>query len=80
MEYKGGSKYEGLWEKGKRHGVGTMTYMTEEGSIESIYKGNWFNDLRSGEGKTIWKISTKYISYGGQYKSDLSNGKGLMIF
>ena len=54
--------------------------MTEGDSIECIYKGNWFNDLRSGEGKTIWKISTQFISYGGKYKSDLPNGKGLMIY
>jgi hypothetical protein len=34
----------------------------------------------SGEGKTIWKIITSSISYGGQYKNDLPNGKGLMIY
>ena len=80
MVYRHGDKYEGLWDQGKRHGVGTMTYLTKDGSVEKIYKGNWRNDQKCGEGKTIWKMITSTISYGGQYKNDLPNGKGLMIY
>ena len=65
MVYRGGDKYEGLWEQGKRHGVGTMTFTTGDGSIDRVYKGNWNEDHMSGEGKTIWKVITSTLSYGG---------------
>ena len=61
MVYRDGGKYEGLWEKGMRHGVGTMSYVTLSGTPDYTYKGNWVSDQKSGEGKSTWKNS----SYGG---------------
>lgn len=40
------NKYEGQWQKGKRHGVGAFNY-----SNGSKYEGEWFENLKHGLGK-----------------------------
>ena len=44
--WRDGSKYEGSFLNGKRHGIGTFT-----SSNGSIYVGEWFDDLMHGKGK-----------------------------
>jgi hypothetical protein len=48
----GGERYNGQWEKGKRHGLGTQTYRdwNAEGEVYHKYHGNWVNGKREGLG------------------------------
>ena len=46
MKYKDGSVYDGVWEKGHRHGFGIFN---EPSGAE--YCGNWRLDQRHGQGR-----------------------------
>ena len=51
-----GSKYEGLFKNGKRHGKGIMQQMHpyHKDELDIFYSGQWFDDIRQGEGHMIW--------------------------
>ena len=48
----GGERYNGQWEKGKRHGMGTQTYRdwNAKGEVYHKYHGMWVNGKREGRG------------------------------
>ena len=93
--YADGSEYQGEWQDGKRHGVGT--YISPTGTR---YEGEWENDGASGHGVCHYADGMKYdgqfengerhgkgvlISpegdrYEGQFKYDLLNGEGIYIW
>jgi len=90
-KYTDGSRYEGDWEDGEKHGQGTLTY-ADGGS----YEGEWENNLRHGYGVNIWANGARYSGnwrhnkkhgkgtltyadggrYSGEWKNDMRNGKG----
>ena len=41
-----GSVYDGLWEKGVRHGHGQQSYISDSGDGHNVYNGNWEQDNR----------------------------------
>ena len=93
--YADGSEYQGEWQDGKRHGIGT--YISPTGTR---YEGEWENDGASGHGVCHYADGMKYdgqfengerhgkgvlISpegdrYEGQFKYDLVNGEGIYIW
>ena len=93
--YADGSEYQGGWQDGKRHGIGT--YISPTGTR---YEGEWENDGASGHGVCHYADGMKYdgqfengerhgkgvlISpegdrYEGQFKYDLLNGEGIYIW
>ena len=93
--YADGSEYQGEWQDGKRHGIGT--YISPTGTR---YEGEWENDGASGHGVCHYEDGMKYdgqfengerhgkgvlISpegdrYEGQFKYDLLNGEGIYIW
>ena len=93
--YADGAEYQGEWQDGKRHGIGT--YISPTGTR---YEGEWENDGASGHGVCHYADGMKYdgqfengerhgkgvlISpegdrYEGQFKYDLLNGEGIYIW
>ena len=93
--YADGSEYQGEWQDGKRHGIGT--YISPTGTR---YDGEQENDGASGHGVCHYADGMKYdgefesgerhgkgvlISpegdrYEGQFKYDLVNGEGIYIW
>ena len=93
--YADGAEYQGEWQEGKRHGIGT--YISPTGTR---YEGEWENDGASGHGVCHYADGMKYdgqfengerhgkgvlISpegdrYEGQFKYDLLNGEGIYIW
>lgn len=70
--------YEGQWKNSKAHGKGILTkpgiVIIKDGVV---YKGQFAQDRKNGEGVEEWPDGTKYI---GNFYNDLKNGKGLMIW
>ncbi|PRP68141.1 MORN repeat-containing protein [Nonlabens agnitus] len=63
-----GSRYEGEWHNGLRHGNGTFYWIDGE-----HYEGEYVNDVRSGLGTYYWTNGEKFV---GSWDNDLRNGKG----
>lgn len=43
--YAEGDVYKGEWRDDKRHGKGTVTYVTPKGGILELYEGDWVNGM-----------------------------------
>ena len=69
--YADGAEYQGEWQEGKRHGVGT--YISPTGTR---YEGEWENDGASGHGVCHYADGMKYE---GQFESGERHGKGVLI-
>ena len=69
--YADGSEYQGEWQDGKRHGIGT--YISPTGTR---YEGEWENDGASGYGVCHYADGMKYD---GQFESGERHGKGVLI-
>ena len=69
--YADGSEYQGEWQDGKRHGIGT--YISPTGTR---YEGEWGNDGASGHGVCHYADGMKYD---GQFESGERHGKGVLI-
>lgn len=69
--YADGSEYQGEWQDGKRHGVGT--YISPTGTR---YEGEWENDGASGHGVCVYADERRYE---GEFKEGLRHGKGILI-
>ena len=69
--YADGSEYQGEWQDGKRHGIGT--YISPTGTR---YEGEWENDGASGHGVCHYDDGMKYD---GQFESGERHGKGILI-
>jgi hypothetical protein len=44
VTYKNGDKYEGAWQNGSRHGIGTL-WVLNQGKYHIRYSGDWASDL-----------------------------------
>ena len=69
--YADGAEYQGEWQDGKRHGIGT--YISPTGTR---YEGEWENDGASGHGVCHYADGMKYD---GQFESGERHGKGILI-
>ena len=69
--YADGAEYQGEWQNGKRHGIGT--YISPTGTR---YEGEWENDGASGHGVCHYADGMKYD---GQFESGERHGKGVLI-
>ena len=69
--YADGAEYQGEWQEGKRHGIGT--YISPTGTR---YEGEWENDGASGHGVCHYADGMKYD---GQFESGERHGKGVLI-
>ena len=69
--YADGAEYQGEWQDGKRHGIGT--YISPTGTK---YEGEWENDGASGHGVCHYADGMKYD---GQFESGERHGKGILI-
>lgn len=67
-KYTNGSKYEGDFKDGIRHGRGIMTW--KDGAK---YDGEWKDGMRHGKGIMTWKTGEKYE---GEFKNDERTGYG----
>ena len=69
--YADGAEYQGEWQNGKRHGIGT--YISPTGTR---YEGEWENDGASGHGVCHYADGMKYD---GEFESGERHGKGILI-
>lgn len=49
--YSEGDVYSGEWREDKRHGKGTVTYVSSKGSVVEKYEGDWVNGKMHGHGR-----------------------------
>ncbi|KAI8128710.1 MORN repeat-containing protein 3 [Lucilia cuprina] len=68
--------YDGQWSRGKRHGYGMMRRRLEDGTMERIYMGEWYDDMKSGEGKQFYEDGVYY----GWWKNNRRHGLGIKWF
>jgi len=69
--YADGAEYQGEWQNGKRHGIGT--YISPTGTR---YEGEWENDGASGHGVCHYADGMKYD---GQFEGGERQGKGILL-
>ena len=69
-KYDDGFEYQGEWQDGKRHGIGT--YISPN---RTIYEGEWVNGSLSGQGTCTWSDGAKYV---GQWKDGKYHGQGTL--
>eukprot|EP00756_Hemistasia_phaeocysticola_P011148 Hpha_TRINITY_DN15092_c0_g5::TRINITY_DN15092_c0_g5_i2::g.124513::m.124513 len=67
-----GSRYEGDWRAGKKHGHGKCFYLDG-----SVYDGEWEDDARSGKGELKYASGSVYI---GDFVAGRKDGKGRMVW
>ena len=70
--------YDGMWEKGKMHGLGTYYYYLEQGSRppkqNGHYVGQFRQNLRNGMG--VYTLPDGSI-YDGEFRDNIQNGYGI---
>lgn len=69
--YADGSEYQGEWQDGKRHGIGT--YISPTGTR---YEGEWKDDGANGHGICHYADGMKYD---GEFESGERHGKGILV-
>ncbi|KAL0233973.1 hypothetical protein PCE1_002476 [Barthelona sp. PCE] len=67
--------YEGHWEKDHFDGAGTLYTHNEDGTTD-VYKGEFSEDLRNGEGY----LATEEYVYIGNFRDDMKSGYGVVIY
>lgn len=67
-EFPDGSSYLGQWLNGKKHGVGTQSWVDG-----SSYEGQWQADQRHGRGRHIFSDGDYYE---GDWQNDRQHGRG----
>ena len=66
--------YEGMYDRGVRHGHGIYKYKQQEGII---YEGSWHRGLRHGKGTLRWSDGRFYR---GDFIRERMTGRGLMVW
>lgn len=56
ITYISGNEYQGQFHNGLKHGKGQFIYA----SNQSVYKGQWKDDLKHGQGIQTWTTGAKY--------------------
>lgn len=74
--YNNGNKYEGLWQRDKRHGQGTY-WRNEAGKLRREYTGDWCEDKKHGRGTFFYKNGDRYDGY---WVAGMPQGEGRMIY
>ncbi|XP_077440424.1 ankyrin repeat and MYND domain-containing protein 1-like isoform X3 [Vanacampus margaritifer] len=72
QEFLDGSKYEGDFVNGLKHGKGRYTWKSGE-----FYEGFFYKDYRHGDGMYCWPTGTKFI---GKFYFNWREGYGKQIF
>ncbi|XP_077440587.1 ankyrin repeat and MYND domain-containing protein 1-like [Vanacampus margaritifer] len=72
QEFLDGSKYEGEFVNGLKHGKGRYTWKNEE-----FYEGSFYKDYRHGDGMYCWRTGNKFI---GKFYLNWREGYGKHIF
>ena len=79
MRWNDGRHYLGKFKKSKYHGKGSMNY-----SDNSLYVGNWKDNVADGNGELTILKSNKYDKKGtilkGKFKKGQMNGKFKKVF
>ena len=71
--YISSNEYQGSFDRGLKSGIGMFHYA----SNDSIYKGQWSQDLKNGKGKQVW---TNGAWYDGDWKDNFKDGNGVIVF
>ena len=69
-EWADGTRYEGEYRDGKRHGRGTYTWPDGD-----RYEGQWRDGKRHGRGTLTWKGTGEYAGREGRYEGQWRNSK-----
>ncbi|XP_077462770.1 ankyrin repeat and MYND domain-containing protein 1-like isoform X3 [Stigmatopora argus] len=72
QEFLDGSKYEGDFDNGLKHGEGKYTWKNGE-----VYEGSFYKDYRHGNGMYCWPSGNKFI---GKFYLNWREGYGVHIF
>ncbi|KAF7660952.1 hypothetical protein LDENG_00272190 [Lucifuga dentata] len=72
QEWPDGSKYEGEFVNGLKHGTGTYTWKNGE-----YYKGSFYKDYRHGDGVYCWPTGHRFT---GKFYLTRKKGYGLHLF
>jgi len=76
--------YTGEFQNGVRCGQGKYEVMGSDGKPGITYNGSWADNRRNGAGKQevvrAMQAEVGYESYDGEWKKDIREGKGTMIF
>ena len=67
-----GSVYEGVFQAGKIHGLGTMDFPNRD-----RYSGEWRNQVRQGRGRYKFATGDEYL---GEFQSNAIQGTGTMTY
>lgn len=70
-------RYEGDYEVGFLHGIGTYYYENDNKNGYESYQGSFFRGKRQGYGVLVWKNG---VSVEGDFVQDLLNGNGVMTW
>jgi hypothetical protein len=68
--------YEGQWQDGQMHGIGTFYYKTSKGDYNVRYDGEWDKGTRQGKGKMFWGKDPPFDIYEGEFAENLFSGFG----
>lgn len=68
--YPNKDEYLGFMEKGKRHGLGKLTYLGRDPSGKTFFTGEWVQDKRHGQGALV--ESGQILS--GRWEKDIFTG------
>ena len=75
MVWDNGITYEGEWDCGKFHGVGSKLYSRGGG-----YSGSWVEGQRQGEGAHVFAGKFGYERWRGPFEADQPHGVGVMKY
>jgi len=77
MRYPNGEEYLGIFKDNMRHGHGTLKSSQNKNTLDTIYVGNWVNDVRSGYGVLDYIIRGE--KYMGMWVNDQRHGQGVVV-
>jgi hypothetical protein len=69
-KFSDGSRYVGEYQNGNRHGTGILY----AASGQKLYEGEWFDDLKDGQGH-LYSHKHDRSSWEGSYRGDFHRGK-----
>eukprot|EP00111_Clytia_hemisphaerica_P024307 TCONS_00071687-protein len=77
MNYGQNEEYTGYFKENARHGHGTLKYSSNKTSLDTIYVGDWINDMKFGYGVIDYIIRGE--KYMGMWSNDQRQGFGVVV-
>ncbi len=75
MEFVEGDRYVGKWKNDNFHGSGIYYYLREDNRKGEIFRGNYINGIKNGQGVYEYPNGNKYV---GEFRDGKKHGKGTL--